>query len=251
VGTRSGLDQSSTVLCIKQPSTVKSHAGASSKLTPLAGIPDLGFENPCPYKFVLAKDQTVRRATASLFMEYSRSSSNPLGSSCGNVVLVPVAINPQLVPSCWRPDPPPPNIAEHQKEEHAHHNGEPRRKRSVSGTSQKSSNGCREEDRIREGAASASDDLGHMRMNIEEFIPLRFSASAAKVAKTDESRFFRLEGSICPLLVGAGHTQPSSGSPAAFQRVSSALLTCGVMGSIRRAAVGHQKRAVSSIRPSD
>src|SRR5712692_24272 len=48
--------------------------------------------------------------------------------------------------------------------------------------------------------------------------------------------FFKLDGSTWPLLVGAGHTQPSRGLPAASQRTPNSFLTLGVMGSTRRAA---------------
>ena len=45
-----------------------------------------------------------------------------------------------------------------------------------------------------------------------------------------------LDGSMWPLIVGAGQTQPSTGFPARSQRPSSVLLTLGVMGITRRAA---------------
>src|ERR1017187_6675986 len=48
--------------------------------------------------------------------------------------------------------------------------------------------------------------------------------------------FFRLDASMCPLKVGAIHTQHSNGRPAASQRVSRIVLTLGVIGSTRRAA---------------
>src|ERR1017187_3739821 len=48
--------------------------------------------------------------------------------------------------------------------------------------------------------------------------------------------FLRLDASTWPLKVGAFHTQPSKGRPAASQRVSRIALTLGVIGSTRRAA---------------
>src|SRR5438270_9514203 len=47
--------------------------------------------------------------------------------------------------------------------------------------------------------------------------------------------FFRLEWSMCSLLVGAGHAHPSDGFPAAFQRDSRTARTLGAIGSARRA----------------
>jgi len=48
--------------------------------------------------------------------------------------------------------------------------------------------------------------------------------------------FLRLEDSMWPLRVGAGHTQPSAGFPARSQRLSRVARTLGVIGSTRRAA---------------
>jgi len=48
--------------------------------------------------------------------------------------------------------------------------------------------------------------------------------------------FLMLDPSRCPLRVGAGHTQPSMGLPASSHRLSSAVLTLGVIGSTLRAA---------------
>jgi hypothetical protein len=48
--------------------------------------------------------------------------------------------------------------------------------------------------------------------------------------------FLMLEPSRCPVQVGAGHTQPSVGFPAPFQRLSRTALTLGVIGKTLRAA---------------
>ena len=55
-------------------------------------------------------------------------------------------------------------------------------------------------------------------------------------AQASKKSFFRLLGSKWPLIVGAGHTQPSRGLPASSQRCSSIFLTRGVIGNVRRAA---------------
>jgi hypothetical protein len=48
--------------------------------------------------------------------------------------------------------------------------------------------------------------------------------------------FLRLDGSTCPLMVGAGHIQPSNGLPMCSHPFSRIALTRGVIGSTRRAA---------------
>src|SRR6266699_3509209 len=63
-----------------------------------------------------------------------------------------------------------------------------------------------------------------------------FLASVFKVRNVLACCFLRLEWSICPLAVGAGHSQPSSGFPARSQRASKTARTRGVMGRTRRAA---------------
>jgi len=62
------------------------------------------------------------------------------------------------------------------------------------------------------------------------------TASLFTVRKILACCFLRLEWSICPLIVGAGHSQPSRGFPAASQRHSRTARTLGVNGSARRAA---------------
>src|SRR4029077_6875170 len=49
--------------------------------------------------------------------------------------------------------------------------------------------------------------------------------------------FFKLDGSKCPLLLGAVHTKPSMGLPNASHRDSRSVRTLGVIGSALRAAV--------------
>jgi len=48
--------------------------------------------------------------------------------------------------------------------------------------------------------------------------------------------FFKLEWSMCPVLVGAHQIQPCDGLPEAIQRDSKTLLTRGAIGRTRRAA---------------
>src|SRR5438445_6021654 len=62
------------------------------------------------------------------------------------------------------------------------------------------------------------------------------TACSAIVLKVLACCFLRLEDTTWPLRVGAGHTQPSTGFPAASQRASSMVLTLRLIGSTRRAA---------------
>ena len=76
-------------------------------------------------------------------------------------------------------------------------------------------------------------------------------ASSFNVRNVRACCFFKVEWSICPLLVGAGQTKPSKSFPAATQRLSSSSLTLGVIwqhaASGRGLSVRYEQRSVATI----